>query len=571
MYHIKATGKNDTTNCITIEINVDVSSTLPTSIDGPDEVCAGNEVLLKQVGGELGPNSKWVWYKGSLNSKDLDKGPSIKIQPDETTVYYVRSESNDGIIKTKAIEKKVTVSKKSTRKIEIEYKTDNEKICEDKEIILKAKGELVEGDYWVWKENGKEISREIEIKRAPKGDVSYQLKIANEACGESDNDDTKEIFVYKRSISPSAITQSFDPVKKNKSKLIIEGGYLAEDSKWIWYYNNIGKEVKIWDGRDESIDVLKGWDEQIIFVKAKGAFCQDETNEVSTRKEIQYKANNAKSASGFALNYQKSSGKWFHFGLHLGLDYFNIKDSISSITDSIGKQSYNIQSMAYFIGGEVHPIFKEYFYLGFNGGYGAFANNYLNYPQLSGSNEDRTEIGTGNLSYLGSEMGWTISKEHAVKMFFKYTRTSFQNNLSVRYTETDSISGSTFTLSEYKNTSNIVIDRASVGFRFGAFGSKGKTNQKSGNPKLGTNFDILINLHNKTNLDGSRMLTDFSSFSKFGDWKLGVELAFWKHSVLRMGFNMGFNSSFKELSASGNEFLPDYFIAKLAYNFDLFR
>ena len=550
---------------------MDINSTPPKSIDGPNEVCKGESVELKQIDGLLGPGAQWKWYTGACRANFIQNGPTIQHTPEETTVYYVQSESEDGTVFGDCIKKKVVVSEGSTGKIEIENKTGTKDICEDKEVILKAVGELAEGTYWVWKENNEEISKEIEIKRAPKADASYQLQIASDACGLSENYAELEITVYKRSTPPTAITQSFDPVKKNKSKLIIEGGYLAEKSKWIWYYNNIGQEVKIGDGREESINVLKGWDEQIIYVKAEGTFCQDKTNEVSTRKEIQYKANNAKSASGFALNYQKSSGKWFHFGLHLGLDYFNIKDSISSITDSIGKQSYNIQSMAYFIGGEIHPIFKEYFYLGFNGGYGAFANNYLNYPQLSGSNEGRTEIGTGNLSYLGSEMGWTISKEHAVKMFFKYTRTSFQNNLSVRYTETDSISGSTFTLSEYKNTSNIVIDRASVGFRFGAFGSKGKTNQKSGNPKLGTNFDILINLHNKTNLDGSRMLTDFSSFSKFGDWKLGVELAFWKHSVLRMGFNMGFNSSFKELSASGNEFLPDYFIAKLAYNFDLFR
>jgi hypothetical protein len=572
VYYVRAIGDNNETNCVEIEINVDKSSTPPSHIMGQDEVCNGAPVNLQQKGGELGPDSQWYWYMDACGNTEIGRGASIQHTPSKTTLYYVRSQSNDGNELGPCAEKKVVG-------VSILNKSGADKICEGVEVILKADGQLVEGAYWVWQENNLEISRDIEIKRSPLENAEYTLYIASDACGPSEKFGSKNIEVYKKSRPPEAITQKFNPEKNNKSSLVLEGGYLAENSEWRWYIYDPSKINKkkidlkdyIVKGRDESIPVEKKWGGNSVYVIAYGDFCNDETRPVIALESIQKKVKSKKTSNGnFSLRYAKSGGKWFHFGIQAGANYLNLKDSIDNINDSNDKKSYNVQSLAYFVGGELHPLFFDQFYLGVHGGYGLFAKNYRNYSQITNSNPDRLETGNGSLSYFGGETGWTISKEHAAKMFVKYTRTGYNNNLVVEEKEYDPVIGQYVFQTPYENVNTIVIDRLSFGFRFGAFDCRGKTN-KSAKPKLGRSFDFMVNMHNKDNLVSSDLLSDFSSFSQFKDWKIGFEMAHWKHNVFRIGFNFGFNSSFSQLFSKGNEFMPDYFTATFAYNFDLFR
>lgn len=577
VYYVLAEGTHNKTNCVEIEITINRSSTPPSSIDGESKVCEGDEPLLIQKGGVLGPDSKWVWYQDACGGQFVGEGPAIQPKLTRNTTFYVRSESNDGTIIGPCLEKSIQVSKRLSDDVEIENKSNTEVICEGTEIILKAKGEPKEGVFWIWKEDNREISRQQEIKRYPTKDTRYKLEMGTVGCVDV-KFDTLTIEVYKKSVRPRRITQNFDPDKKNKSVLILEGGYLAEKSEWQWFVYDPSKTSKremlesgkpAVSGRKESISVEKGWKDNAVFVIASGDYCEDRTDALDGSESIQLKEKSKRVSSGSFSTRYGTDGRWFHFGIQAGFDYFNIKDSLSNVLNSSDKQAHNIQSLAYFIGGELHPVFLDQFYLGVHGGYGQFFKDYLNYPQLAGNTDGKTETGNGKMTYLGGEMGWTISREHAAKMFVRYTRTGFNNNLTVESQELDPISG-IYVQNRYQNLENIVIDRMSFGFRFGAFDVRGKTNS-SGKTKLGRPFDFMINLHNRDNIVSSEMFSDFSSFSKFKDWKLGFELAYWKHNVFRIGFNMGFNSSFKEMTTKGNDFLPDYFIARLAYNFDLFR
>jgi hypothetical protein len=437
---------------------------------------------------------------------------------------------------------------------------------------LKAVGILVEGANWIWKENNVKLpTNNNEIKIKPSKTSSYQLQLSSNACGISEQSDIIEIQVYKKSISPKAITQRFDPKKTNKSRLVIEGGYLAEKSDWVWYhYNAKGKQVELKRSKDDYLDVERGYTGKIIYVKAQGIYCLDETSSIQSKEVTIRKKSDASSGSGFALRYPSSQGKWFHFGLIGGVEYVSISDSIQNINNSGDKESYNIESLTYFVGGEIHPIFKDQFYLGFHGGYGQYFKNYLNYEQVINPKNELKQTGSGEMTYVGGEMGWTISREHAAKMFVRYTRTGYHNNLTVDYAVFDSLSESFVSDRIYANSQNIVIDRVSLGFRFGAFNARGKSN-KFGNPKLANQFDLIINLHHQQYMEKSRMLQDFSSFSSIGDWRVGAGIGFWKHNVLRIGFNIGFNSNFSQMFSSGNQFRPDYFVASIAYNFDIFR
>lgn len=574
IYFIRAEGTHNNTNCVQIEINVDKSSKPPTSIEGLNEVCEGSSITLKQIGGELGPDSKWCWYADACGSNLIKKSTiaSFEDTPKKTTVYWLRSESDDGMEKGPCIEKKVIVEVRPTSEFEIRNISNSSLICEGEDIVLKAVGILVEGASWVWKENNTKLSNNSnEIKRKPSKNSSYQLQIFSNSCGISEQSHIIEIQVYKKSISPNAITQRFDPKKSTKSQLYLEGGYLAEKSEWVWYYyNEKGKQVEIKRSKDDYLDVERGYAGKIIYLKAQGIFCLDETSAIQSKEVTFRKKSDASSGSGFALRYPSSKGKWFHFGLQGGVEYFSISDSIQNVDNSGDKESYTIESLTYFVGGEIHPIFKDQFYLGFHGGYGQYFKNYLNYEQAINPKNELRQTGSGEMTYFGGEMGWTISREHAAKMFIRYTRSGYQNNLTIDYAVFDSLSESFVSDRIYGNSQNVVIDRVTLGFRFGAFNARGKSN-KLGNPKFANPFDLMINLHHQEYMEQTRMLQDFSSFSSIGNWRVGAGIGFWKHNILRIGFNIGFNSNFNQMFSSGNQLRPDYFVASIAYNFDLFR
>jgi len=56
--------------------------------------CPGNSVLLTQVGGTLGTNAVYKWYRNSCGDTLIGTGNSISVIPNVTTTYYVRAEGD---------------------------------------------------------------------------------------------------------------------------------------------------------------------------------------------------------------------------------------------------------------------------------------------------------------------------------------------------------------------------------------------------------------------------------------------------------------------------------------------
>ena len=90
-YYVRAEGKNNTTDCV--EIIVNVNSKEAESINGPSSIYEGESTNLSVKGGVLNLNSKWVWYEGSYNNK-IGEGNSVTVTPTKNSTYYVRAEES---------------------------------------------------------------------------------------------------------------------------------------------------------------------------------------------------------------------------------------------------------------------------------------------------------------------------------------------------------------------------------------------------------------------------------------------------------------------------------------------
>lgn len=71
-------------------------STAPTSISSSPSTstCPGNPATLTRVGGTLGTNAVWRWYRNSCGDTLIGTGNSISVFPSVTTTYYVRAEGD---------------------------------------------------------------------------------------------------------------------------------------------------------------------------------------------------------------------------------------------------------------------------------------------------------------------------------------------------------------------------------------------------------------------------------------------------------------------------------------------
>ncbi|WP_157986756.1 hypothetical protein, partial [Chitinophaga alhagiae] len=74
-------------------VTIEEPSTAPTIAVPSIDICVGNSASLT-VSGTLGTGAEWVWYTGSCNGTEVDRGASISVTPTVTTTYYVKAVSS---------------------------------------------------------------------------------------------------------------------------------------------------------------------------------------------------------------------------------------------------------------------------------------------------------------------------------------------------------------------------------------------------------------------------------------------------------------------------------------------
>lgn len=93
MYYLRAEGSCNTTSCVSTNVVLLVSSTVPTSVSAsPSTIIQGNSTTLSQTGGILGDVADWNWFTGSCGGTLVGASNPLTQSPTVTTTYYIRAE-----------------------------------------------------------------------------------------------------------------------------------------------------------------------------------------------------------------------------------------------------------------------------------------------------------------------------------------------------------------------------------------------------------------------------------------------------------------------------------------------
>ncbi|MBE5322020.1 hypothetical protein IM793_22890 [Pedobacter sp. MR2016-19] len=92
-YFVRAEGKN-ITDCVSASVDVKESNISAGGILGKEVICRGEgNVRLQVSGGKLLEGAKWCWYKDACGQGNkIGEGQSIEVNPQISTVFYVRAE-----------------------------------------------------------------------------------------------------------------------------------------------------------------------------------------------------------------------------------------------------------------------------------------------------------------------------------------------------------------------------------------------------------------------------------------------------------------------------------------------
>lgn len=151
-YYVRAESPYDATDCISKQIRILSESSAPSQIiANPSDytICQSTPLELTVKGGKLAADADWVWYADACGNNRIGSGTSIRLEPTQSTVYYVRAEGK--CRNTICISHKQNVMEASSDPSSISL--SSEKIFRGKKTVLSVEGgKLGEGAVWRWYE-----------------------------------------------------------------------------------------------------------------------------------------------------------------------------------------------------------------------------------------------------------------------------------------------------------------------------------------------------------------------------------------------------------------------------------
>jgi hypothetical protein len=559
-YFVRSESSSGKTPCISKNISVDMSSTMPDGIQSDDEICQGSSVKLVVEGGQLGPNgAKWVWYKTNCGGgNSIGSGVSFSVEPLATAQYYVRAEG-PGTLLTGCVSKRIEVFEKPNSPVGLEV-LGSDAFCEGKEVVLKVEGELPIGSEWVWSVEPHQILRKMEnaqrVSTLPKENSTFQVYGSSEVCGNTEAL-TKEVFVFKKSKSPSSIKN--ETSTEGKLQLVIKDGKLGTDAKWIW-------ERQITDNKGNvKGQVISGENDEVLIPKfpnttyivyADGKCGKTESKSTSVEE---LKVKKSKTSSNWSSNYYNTNQR-FHFGFEIGADYHQFPSTLIE-QSGLGFPDIDhvIKGNGVFGGIHIHPVMNEYFSWGIRAGMAYGVENLL-YMETGWTSGDSTFV--ENYSYarpsFGTEMLIGIANYGKVKLLLDWQRSSMSNNFLLEVSNTNSSS----LLNSYAYTNDLTFEKICFGFRFGSY-SRINTPDKNG-----FNFDLFGSLSHVSDLG----LMDFKNTDRnLSQWYFGLGMGIWAHGAIRTFFEATAPLTMNRLSGGLDNFGDTYYQFSFTYSFDIFH
>ena len=563
-YYVRAVAPGaQPTGCAEIKIDIDLSSTPPNGINGPNTVCVGAEFQLGRDGGILGPNSKWLWYMGTCSGDTIKSGDFYKVKFDEpgTYTFYLQAmHEDDPTIFTRCVEKKIIVRNEPNAPKNFKLNPKKEMYCEGEKVILQVEGELDyenTGAKWYFiKDNTPiETTEESTIDIVASKDMNLRVYSKNDICGQSESKQ-KEIKVYKRSVKPSGFKESSI---RGKKKLLVSEVYLAEKSEWQWYRKKFGTEKKWMQfGEGNEITVKRSKLPAYFRVRAEGSVCNDTTSFVisSDGQMISKESKDAK----WHIHHSRASKPATHWGFDLGYDAHSYETSVTEVNQSSFDRNVNMAGSGGFLALDFHPLLLEGFTFGLNGNIG-FGNSNIGY--LKNYTIEDTSFSV-DYKYakggFGLELGTMISgNKGPMKLLFNWNRQYFMNDYSVVVSPGNTSGNETF---EPINAS-FLHDNLGFTIRFGRYTPQNKKRNR------GINWDFRFNLNNYSN----GQMFDFQRgyFSNIPSWNPGMGLHIWVHRFFKLQFDVVLNQSLDEFfsNSAGSSINQARF--GVAYSFDTFH
>ncbi len=245
-YSVRAENRLNQSKCVSISIRIDNDSYGADGIKGGPSICKGGSAKLEVVGGRLGLDAQWTWFKDSCKSVVIGTGSSLIVTPEKQTIYYVSA-----IGKTNATEcKSVTLSIDSNYSSPSSVISTKTVICEGETLGLHVQnGQISKSARWVWYTN-KGISGYGEsLLVTPTLTTVYKVR-GEGVCGSTEYV-SQEIQVLSKSARPYLIETDPGVVVKNATVILrAQGTELTNGTEWVWYKNKADdKEI----GRGRSI------------------------------------------------------------------------------------------------------------------------------------------------------------------------------------------------------------------------------------------------------------------------------------------------------------------------------
>ncbi|MFD2584934.1 hypothetical protein ACFSR6_20725 [Pedobacter vanadiisoli] len=237
----------------------------PIAISGNTELNSGESTTLTLEGGNLAQGDSWRWYYGNCGSKLIGTGTKLTITPDHSFNLFVRAEGKNV---TNCISTKINVNQKSIAPKAIYGRSQ---ICEgEQNVTLNINGgKLVGAAKWIWYANncdGEKIGEGEAINVSPIKTTTYFVRAEDGV--DKTSCQSFQINVTNKSIIPIAIDGIANIEYGSETTLIVHGGYLATEAKWVWYKGSGINRRMI--GTGQSINTGRIYSGDVFSVRAEG-------------------------------------------------------------------------------------------------------------------------------------------------------------------------------------------------------------------------------------------------------------------------------------------------------------
>lgn len=268
-YYARAEGSCGNTNCASITITVDQTSTDPASIATSNaNICPGQSTVLSVSGGTLGSGATWEWYEASCGGVAAGSGNSISVSPGATTTYFIRGEGTCG--NTNCATVVISVGVGATDPTSAASSVNN--ICPGDTTELSVTGPVLDPGYtWVWYTGAcgaVPVGVGATLDVMPTATTTYYVRAVG-TCGAT-NCTSVTVDVQSGSVTADGVTtdnNNFCPGET--ANLEVSGGSLVAGAAWTWYENSCGG-TPIGTGTTLAVTPTTS---TAYFVRAEGGTC----------------------------------------------------------------------------------------------------------------------------------------------------------------------------------------------------------------------------------------------------------------------------------------------------------